>query len=47
MGLWKSDVNIQLGGVEQAHPRTRLLLGRVARLVGTVAEVFLPPGQLG
>lgn len=39
-------MNIQLGGVEQAHPRMRLLLGRVALLVGTVAEVFLHPGQL-
>lgn len=32
-------MNIQLGGVEQAHPR-------MAVLVGTVAEVFLHPGQL-
>ena len=31
-------MNIQLGGVEQAHPRMRLLLGRVALLVGTVAR---------
>lgn len=39
-------MNIQLGGMEKTHPGMRLLLGRVALFVDSVAEVFIHLGQL-